>query len=198
MQTQAIIRRVLLDPDIPLIMRDQNVLLMVSRLAYKFKQSYSYSPAVDEDDLFQDALIHLVKATPSYREGEVSYKHYAARVACNAMRKMFSGDKSRNVRQPISLDLVEQHPDADTLKESAINEMDTLVSLHHFVSALSERQKQIFGMLYLQYTHAEIGKKLGVSTKTIQREGLTIREICIKQGGVHVQRVGSYYGSCKK
>jgi len=156
----------------------------LKRIATRHKDYVSF---VDEEDLYQEMLIHLWN---NFKDGVPSDINEAYIVrGCefhilNYLRKTKENIKILSLETPIN-------EDGDTLKDilSIENENDSLdiyerLSVEEIKKDLSKKEKKTLSLLLEGYTLREVGRKLGVSHVRIVK----LKQDIIKKWRAKVKR----------
>lgn len=132
----------------------------------------------DQDDLFQEIICQLWKVYDSFR-GESQFSTWMYRVAVNTAIAYFKKEQKRPQRYAIPDNIGE--PDSD----SAIKELQ----IDHFYKALQTLDKIEKALVFYHlegYSHAEIGKNIGISEGNarvkLSRAKTKLKDIIEKQG----------------
>lgn len=119
------------------------------------------------DDLFQETVLHVLKAMPKYRE-EGTFHHWLFRIANNVARDTNRRDNVRKKHVTTDDAFVELAVGSNLRPDEETEKRDLMHRVEQVLAQLPEEQRRVF----LLRTHAdmrfrEIAEQEGVSTSTI-------------------------------
>jgi RNA polymerase sigma factor (sigma-70 family) len=123
---------------------------------------------VDFDDLIQESYSRLIRA---HRAGKVeNAKNYLYATARNAALDFFRHQKVSQTDSLEATDNVTVLPDNADVPET-VSRHQELAALREAISSLPPRCRQVFTLRKLYgMSHAEIGRQLNISAKTIEAQ----------------------------
>ena len=160
--------------------RDELVQHSMERLRRLARKMLRDSPAVrrwnETDDVFQNALIRLDRALQTVRPE--STRRFIGLAATQIRRELIDlarhhygpqGDGAHHASDPGQAD---SHGGGRPLYDKGVevtNPADGII-LHETVDSLPDELREVFEKrVYMEMTHDEIAREIGVSTKTIKR-----------------------------
>lgn len=160
--------------------KDELIKHSMERLRRLARKMLRENPAVkrwnETDDVFQNALIRLNRALQTERPE--STRRFVGLAATQIRRELIDlwrhhygpeGDGAHHASDPGLADSQEARRPLYDKAAEAPDPADTL-ALHEAVDALAEELREVFEKrVYLDMTHEEIAKALGVSSKTVKR-----------------------------
>lgn len=152
-------------------------------LVYFLIRTY-YPTFIQDEDIIQCGMLGLCKAADTWEENRSTFASYASYCVLNEIRSEFSRRK-RHIKQ-LSLDYetTDSEGEVSTLSDIIPGCADVdYVDLDGFCNELTPRQKRILELKELGLNHTDIGKGVGCSHETINREVRKMRKIWRKVNG---------------
>ncbi len=150
------------------------------RIAQKVSSIYAVGIA-DRDDLFQEIVMQLWRAWPSFR-GEASFATWAFRVALNTA--LFRKRRAARGRAPLGQEMLGTVPAPSV--QDPLEAREAAELLHECIRSLPEFDRAIVLMHLEARPHSEIAEFTGLTTGNVDvrlhRSKKTLRE-CLRRRG---------------
>jgi RNA polymerase sigma-70 factor (ECF subfamily) len=130
-------------------------------ILHKICNLYAHS-AADKEDLFQEMLMQLWKAFPSYKE-DAKFTTWMYRVCLNTAISNLRKEKRRPLFSTLDKDIMDELP----LEWTGTEANDELVHLYKAIEQLNEVEKAIIHLYLEENSYEEIAKIIGISVSNV-------------------------------
>jgi RNA polymerase sigma-70 factor (ECF subfamily) len=132
----------------------------------------------DAEDVVQETCVRLMKARDFWR-GEHQVRGFLFKIATNLARDELRRRRSSSASSHFSYEFVEL-PSDGLQPDEIVDRHTTLQAINHALSTLPPRHREVF-TLHIEFdlSYRAISKRLGISTKTVERDMSGAREYCL-------------------
>ena len=166
---------------------------LIGQRVTSFLMTRSKSAGCEEDDLFQECVVHYWQKRPRYDAARGASRETFLRLVVDSkladIERIRGAEKRGGGQQPVSLDApLGGEDEAGTLADlvprvvGVEDEVVLVVCIRGALQCLSHRQRRIVGGLRLGQSKTEISKNMPLSRQTLYEELGRIREVFRDEG----------------
>ena len=132
------------------------------------------------EDLAQEAGLRVLRMSPTQRDGLSNPRAFLFHVATNLVRDHLRRRLVRDAADPL-LEQETESPGADVIEQSR----EELAQVGLTIAKLPKRSREVLLLSRVEgFSHAEIGHRLGIATKTVENHlSRALRELLARLGG---------------
>jgi RNA polymerase sigma-70 factor (ECF subfamily) len=143
----------------------------------------------DAEDVVQDTCVRLMRARDFWR-GEHQVRGFLFKIATNLARDELRRRRSSSASSHFPHDSVELPGDGPQPDE-LVERHSTVQAIAHALSTLPPRYREVFNLhIECDLSYRAISKRLGISTKTVERDMSGAREYCLDRLAFMADRRG--------